>query len=167
MQARAAILCVLLLLASSAAPRAQAPSGEPDRVTPVLPDDAAMIEAKRKARETLAGFLDTSQHPQPGTDSYAVKVGLGPDGGIIEYFWISPFTLVGDMVSGRLGQDPVSLPSLRKGDPIKVPKFRIIDWMYYDHNVARGAFTACALLSHDSADERAAFIRANRLDCDK
>ena len=131
----------------------------------VIPDgDPAMAEAVRKARKTLPIFIEASRHPKPDTMAYAVKIGLGP-AGHQEFFWLSPFTVEGDEVSGQLDNTPETIEGYKKGDTVKLPLGRVTDWMYIDHGAMEGNYSACALLVHEGADERAAFEREYGMSC--
>ncbi len=165
---RALVLPIIMTcLAVPAAARAES-FGEKARTGQVdlIPDgDPAMAAAVRKARATLPAFLEASRHPKPGTEAYAVKVGLGP-AGRQEFFWLAPFTVTGDEVTGQLDNTPETIPGYRKGDKVKLPLSRVTDWMYVENGAMQGNYSACALLTHEAPAERAMFERQYGISCE-
>ena len=164
---RAIALSLLLAFSLAGTCRAQSFSDKArkDQIDVIPEGDPAMVAAVRKARATFAGFLEASRHPKPGTDAYAVKIGLGP-AGRQEFFWLSPFTVANDEVQGQLDNTPETIPGYKKGDTVKLPLSRVTDWMYIDNGAMQGNYSACALLTHESASERAAFEREYGMSCE-
>jgi uncharacterized protein YegJ (DUF2314 family) len=137
-----------------------------DEVSLVLHDDPAMERAFKKAKHTLDGFLDLAADPPPGSEFYAVKVGIR-QGNETEYFWISPFTANGRSFTGQVNNTPRIVTRVREGETIEFERDEIVDWTYYSNNKMRGNFTACALLTHESLEDAAQFMAEYGLECDQ
>jgi uncharacterized protein YegJ (DUF2314 family) len=121
--------------------------------------DPTMEAAFQRARAKLPGFLALAKVPLAGMEGFAVKIGI-PDGCDTEYFWIHPFTQVGNQFSGRLNNAPSSSTiKFRKGDRITFTERDIVDWMYMERGAMRGNYTTRALMKNASQAEKDAFKR--------
>ena len=138
-----------------------------DDVITVSDDDPIMQAAFKKARDTLDDFLALSAAPKPNTESYAVKIGIS-EGDQTEYFWIAPFTWIGEKFSGRINNTPRTVSNVSEGQEIQFERSEIVDWTYENTLEQRmyGNFTACALLAHESEEEAAAVKKEYGLNCD-
>src|SRR5664279_2990567 len=87
---------------------------EKDLTVNMRREEPAMRQAIEKARATLDQFLMKEKKPAPGTDAYAVKVGI-PQGKDTEYFWINDFTSSGDQFVGVINNDPEIVTSVKLG----------------------------------------------------
>ena len=153
-------LCLVLALSTATA---AAQSADPNlKFTPS--GDPAMARAVADARATLPAFLETSRHPQAGQEAFSVKVGLGPTGHD-EFFWLAPFEVKGDKVSGRLANEPEVVNGYRKGQTVEKPLGEVTDWMYFDHGKMRGNFSACVLLAREGPAALADFERTYGMPC--
>jgi uncharacterized protein YegJ (DUF2314 family) len=157
---------MLVLTASLAPVRAETftERANNDNVDTVTTGDPAMAKAVAAARQTLPGFFALASHPTPGTSRFAVKVGLGPKGNQ-EFFWIAPFSVSGDQLTGRLANEPERVEGYTKGQTITVPVAEVTDWMYFEGQRMKGNYSACALLTHEPPEARAEFARTYGKDC--
>jgi len=128
-------------------------------------NDPVMSAAIQNARESLPGFLALARHPGPAMERFAVKITLLGDGGP-EFFWIYPFAHVGDRFIGQIGNTPITLATLKKGDTVTFGKRDIIDWMYMDAGLMKGNYSARAILKAALPRDRAAFKRRFGLEFD-
>lgn len=164
------ILCAAAALAL-AAPLVQAKdiSGKAarDEIVTMKDEGPAMQKAFDKARKTLSEFLKKAANPADGTDNYALKVGLS-DGRNTEYFWVTDFEQEGDRFTATLGNTPRLVRKYSAGDEVSFARTQIVDWLYMDEAKGRmmGNFTACALLTKESASSAAAFKKQYGLSCD-
>ncbi|XYD12666.1 DUF2314 domain-containing protein (plasmid) [Methylobacterium sp. NMS12] len=135
----------------------------------VLTDDPAMEAAKARGRATLPEFLATVAAPQPGQSDFAVKVGFTgrtrEGAARVEYFWVTPFTIRGERITGVLGNRPVYATQLRAGQRVSFGRDEVVDWNYREDGIMRGNFTGCAVLRKSSAEDRARFRATMGLDC--
>jgi len=158
-----------LLLADTGAAIAQSPleRSRRDETVSMSSGDPAMRAAFEKARAGLDGFLALLDKPPPGTRLYAVKL-LVRDGDNGEYFWITELKRDGDRFTGRLNNTPRSVATVRAGQVMRFGRDDIVDWMYVDDGQRRmvGNFTACALLTRESAKDVEEMKRATGLVCD-
>ena len=138
-----------------------------DEISYMSDNDPAMKKAFAKAQKTLPDFLRQAAKPQPDTSTYALKVGLR-EGKNTEYFWVGDFQEKGDQFTAILDNTPQMVRNYRKGQQISFKRAQIVDWMYIDEGKQRmmGNFTACALLTKESAEEAAAFKKQWGLRCE-
>jgi len=135
-----------------------------DRTIVVRQDDAAMEEAKRKGRATLAEFLALARAPRPSQSNFAVKIGIGPKGRL-EFVWVRPFERRDNGYVGRLRNDVQSGAKLKYGDVVAFEESDIVDWSYRDGDVTRGNFTGCVALRRLPKAEALSIQKQNALDC--
>lgn len=128
-------------------------------------NDPVMSAAMQNARESLPGFLALARHPGPTMERFAVKIALLGDGGP-ELFWIYPFAYVGNRFIGQIGNTPLTLAGLKKGDTIAFGKRDIVDWMYTDAGLMKGNYSAPAILKAALPRDRAALKRRFGLEFD-
>ena len=126
--------------------------------------DPAMAKAVADARASLPAFLAAQADPKPGTHHYAVKVGLGPVGAQ-EFFWIDPFVVKDDVVTGVLANDPRRVTGYERGQTINVPLSDVQDWTYRDGATMRGNYSACVLIGRAPQEEQVAFREQYGLTC--
>lgn len=140
---------------------------EQDRAEMVAPQDPAMLRAFDKARATLDGFLALLASKDPRVNHPSLKVKI-TDGDAVEFFWVTNFTHRGDRFTGRISNAPALVHTVRFGQKIEFPRADIHDWTYRDGATGRivGNFTACALLTHESAEDAAEFLRQYPMTCD-
>jgi uncharacterized protein YegJ (DUF2314 family) len=138
-----------------------------DEIIHMPSEEPAMAAAFRKAQASLDGFLDIAKSPPADLKSIALKVRI-TEGGNSEYFWITPFRVEDDGFSGTLNNEPRVVRSVKNGQQLKFKRSDVVDWMYFDAGKGQmhGNFTACALLTRESAQERERFKRAYGLNCD-
>jgi uncharacterized protein YegJ (DUF2314 family) len=135
-----------------------------DKVATVSDADPAMARAVAMARKTLPDFLALATTPTPGTRAFSVKVGLGPKGAQ-EFFWLTPFSVKGDTLTGQLANKPDRLKDFHPGQSVTVKLAEVTDWMYFAGPRMRGNYSACALLTHEPPQARQDFEERYGADC--
>lgn len=156
----------LLCAASGALGQTIYEKAEKDLTVNMRREEPAMRNAMEKARLTLDEFLLKAKKPAPGTDAYAVKVGI-PQGNDTEYFWINDFAVSGQRFTGAINNQPEIVTSVKLGQRYSFDRGQIVDWVYVDVKKHKmyGNFTACALLTKEPASEAEELKRHYGLDC--
>lgn len=155
---RARAICVAGVLAVSAAVADETVvhrAGEPDAFH-VSVQDPRFNEAQSRARRSVAEFVAAFEHAGPQQRSFAIKVPV-IDGTLIEYFWVDLESFANGQFTGHIGNEPVDVHSVRRGDRLVVDMERISDWMYVDRGHLVGGFTLRAVRTGMSEAERKAF----------
>ena len=152
---------VVLLLA----PVVAAAQGDPN-LKFIPAGDPAMARAVNEARAGLPAFLARSRRPANGEEGFSVKVGLGP-AGKEEFFWLAPFTVAGDTLTGTLDNDPETIQGYRKGQTVTMPLAAVTDWMEFDHGRMRGNYSSCVLMTREGRAALADYEKTYGADCAK
>jgi uncharacterized protein YegJ (DUF2314 family) len=160
-----AVSLVFAPLAAQAQPVYE--TGQRGGVINVPTDDREMAAAMEKGRATLPEFLALAASPKRGQRNFAVKVGFRGPQGRNEFFWVTPFTLKGDRVSGTLSNTPVYATQLREGQTVSFGRDEIVDWSYLDNAEMHGHYTTCVILRRSSDADRAQFRKQMGLSCDR
>jgi uncharacterized protein YegJ (DUF2314 family) len=154
---------------SMCAALAQTPlqQAERDEIKHMASEEPAMRMAFERARGTLDEFLSQAVNPREGTSGYALKVAVS-DGRNTEYFWVNKFDNSGTAFSGHLGNEPRMVKRYKLGERFQFDRVQIVDWMYVDERNKRmmGNFTACALLTKETAADAEAFKKRFGLQCE-
>ncbi|HEX5863580.1 MAG TPA: DUF2314 domain-containing protein, partial [Casimicrobiaceae bacterium] len=72
-------------------------------------------------------------------------------------FWVDLESFGNGQFTGHIGNQPLDVQSVRRGDRVVVDKERISDWMYVDRGHLVGGFTLRALRDAMSEAARKAF----------
>lgn len=162
-----AVAMLASVLAQPALAQTITERAEQDRAEMVAAEDPAMLRAFDKARATLDGFLALLAKKDPRVNHPSLKVKI-TDGDAVEYFWVTNFTQRGNAFSGRISNEPALVRTVRFGQKVDFPRSAIHDWTYRDGASGKifGNFTACALLSHESAADAAEFLKQYPMTCD-
>jgi len=136
-------------------------------------DDRAMLEAGRRARESFKYFWREiyweNHRIVPALDGYAVKVAFTDGVEIegqpsVEHMWVEEVFYDGEILGGKLLNDPKWLKSVRRGDAIVATMDRVSDWMFVRGGVVHGAFTVNLMRSRMNDRDRRAHDNAWGLD---
>lgn len=153
-----------------------AAGGNGDQTYLVKSNDPAMQHAAYKASAGLDGFLKKLDNPPPGTDNYAVKVGILDDGdgyrlttrnetAIVEYFWLLGVTRTPNGFTARIANTPEDIRHVSENQVIAFGRADIFDWMYMENGKIKGNFTACPALMAGPKEEREQFIAEYGIEC--
>lgn len=127
--------------------------GEPE-VLLVESEDAGMNAAIENAKKTFK----TNFHPaliskNPDFSNFAIKQRFDtPEGG--EHIWIGDIVFDNGKYRGILQNEPVNPLDVKIGDEIVVNVDNLSDWMYYDKNIVKGAYTVKVLRETMSDEEK-------------
>lgn len=127
--------------------------GEPE-VLLVESEDAGMNAAIENAKKTFK----TNFHPaliskNPDFSNFAIKQRFDtPEGG--EHIWIGDIVLDNGKYRGTVQNEPVNPLDVKIGDEIVVNVDNLSDWMYYDKNIVKGAYTVKVLRETMSDEEK-------------
>ncbi len=124
-----------------------APADEPPPTPPQLvsiPDDdpqltAAVGEAHRRFDEFLTAFAHRTD-----ADRFAVKARFMDDYGR-EYMWLTVTAVDGHHIYGQLDNDPATVRAVRRGQPVRVPRNGLNDWLFTQGAERVGGFTVKVL----------------------
>lgn len=135
----------LSLLTVSAAP---AMAGTPqDQVVAIPAGDPAMTEAMAQARQSLPVFWAHFDEPGAEATGYTLKVKLPTAHGSFEHIWVADLDRNGDVITGRIADEPQDMPRLKLGDPISFSSGQVSDWGYASKGQLWGYFTTRVLVT--------------------
>jgi uncharacterized protein YegJ (DUF2314 family) len=125
-----------------------------------------MLRAFARAHETLDTFLVRVAAKDPLVREPLVKVKV-QDGDAVEYFWVASPTEISGGYSGTVMNDPETVHNIKNRQTLSFPRTQIYDWTYTDANSGKmiGNYTACALLTHETAGSATEFRETYHLDC--
>lgn len=109
-----------------------------------IPDDdpqltAAVSEANRRFDEFLHAFAHRAD-----ADRFAVKARFMDDYGR-EYMWLTVTAVDGSHIYGQLDNDPATVRAIRRGQPVRVPRAGLNDWLFTKGEQRVGGFTVSVL----------------------
>ena len=148
MRATAIFLTLSLLTGSAFGQAGTAPD-----VVLVPDDDKEINAAMEQARKSVEDFVKVFQARKPGQSRFAVKVAIR-DGKQVEHFWAAVSKFDGEQFEGVIRNDPMLVKNVKDGDPVKVAKGKISDWMYVENQKLVGGYTIRALRKQLSPAER-------------
>lgn len=117
---------------SNLVPIAYVPDSDPELAL-------AVEEANRRFGEFVKAFEDR----QPD-ETFAIKAAFQDDFGK-EFMWLSVSKLENDEIYGHLDNQPSCVKSVKCGQPVKVLRQDINDWLYMRDNQMYGGFTVKVL----------------------
>lgn len=113
-------------------------------VIEIADDDPRMMAAVEQARARWPEFVEAFAKRRPG-DHLAVKAPL-TDGKNTEFIWVEVSEIDGDVIRGKLGNEPVYTRDLRMEDAVEVKLQDVSDWAYEDADGFHGGFTMEVLM---------------------
>ena len=129
---------------------ANAPRPVKENVVAYSTKDAAMNAAKVQGRKTLPRFETMWADQAPGT--YSIKFPLTQNGKT-EHIWLQVDQLSGDVIKGRLANQPVNGTKYKMGQQMSVAKSDVEDWMIRSGNAIWGAYSARVALADMPKDQ--------------
>jgi uncharacterized protein YegJ (DUF2314 family) len=112
--------------------------GEPPVVL-IEDDDPRLKAAVADARRRWPEFVKAFEQRQP-SQTFAVKA-LFRDGEQGEWMWVDVSRIKDEMIEGKLGNKPASVPNVRESDQVTVKASEIGDWLYQDGERLVGGFS--------------------------
>ena len=109
-----------------------------------IPDDdpqlsAAVSEAHNRFDEFLTAFAHRTD-----ADRFAVKARFMDDYGR-EYMWLTVTAVDGLHIYGQLDNDPATVRAVRRGQPVRVARTGLNDWLFTQGAARVGGFTVKVL----------------------
>ncbi|MDO6491148.1 MAG: DUF2314 domain-containing protein [Cellulophaga sp.] len=153
------ITAVLTLLISSCKETSTSKierEGEPDVIN-IADENIAMNQAIAKANKTLSIFKTAIQSNNKNYYGFTLKQKFSDSDGSAEHIWIQDVTYDGSKFKGIVGNTPLYEINVKLGDTINVDESNISDWMYFDQNITKGAYTIRVLRDQMSTEEQKEF----------
>lgn len=113
---------------------------DPTIVTAV-PNDEELAKASEEARRTWNDFIDAFRAKQPGDENFAVKTAFA-EGDEVEHMWVEVERIEGDVIYGRLGNRPENITRYMLGDPVRIDRAEVSDWVFMRHGTMVGGYTS-------------------------
>lgn len=113
--------------------------------------DQAMNAAKLMARQTLPRFAKMWEDGVAGT--YTAKFPLTQNGQT-EHIWLQVDGFNGEMINGRLSNEPVNGNKYKMGQRMQIAQAAVEDWMVNQGDAIYGGYTARVALSQMPDGER-------------
>jgi uncharacterized protein YegJ (DUF2314 family) len=102
----------------------------PDPLVSVGEKDPEMIEAIRRARESMPVFLEFVAQPKPTQRSFLLKVRF-ESGGEVEHIWLADLDLRSDPPRGVISNEP-RLKMFRFMQQVEFEPTAVTDWMFVE-----------------------------------
>jgi uncharacterized protein YegJ (DUF2314 family) len=119
-----------------------------------LPDDDPQLKAAvAEATERFDEFLTALSDRAPA-DMFAVKAPFTDDFGR-EYMWVAVSAVDESHIYGRLDNDPATVRTVRRGQPVRVPRGLLNDWLFVRGGQRVGGFTVRLIETRLRADDAA------------
>jgi len=128
-------------------------------------EDAEMIAAMNKARQTLDEFERHLENPAPTQTMHIIK-GRFTQGDKVEHMWLNQIAVTPEGYRGVLGNDPYELTTVKAGDTVVVRREDVSDWVVVDDGRLIGGYTMRVLRSRLPPEERTAFDQQNGIRID-
>ena len=128
--------------------------GEPDVVL-VENQDNEMNSAIENAQKTFkTDFHQALLSENPNFSNFVIKQRFDtPDGGG-EHMWIGDIVFDNGKYHGIVQNEPMQPLDVKLGDKVVVNVDNLSDWMYYDKNIVKGAYTVKVLRKTMTAEEK-------------
>ena len=117
-------------------------------------EDNEMNSAIENAQKSLYKFKKAITSENPNYYNFALKERFNTSDGGGEHIWISEIQYDNEKYYGIVDGKPISTKEVKFGDTIEVKYQDITDWMYFDKNIVKGAFTTKVLRTRMSQQER-------------
>ena len=127
--------------------------GEPDVVF-FDGSDNDMNNAVDLAKKTFPEFEKAILSDNVDYSNFTLKQRFETENGDGEHLWIREIEYEDGRYFGIVDNVPVSLKQVQVEDTIEVSKKDISDWMYYDKNIVKGAYTVKVLRKQMSAEKK-------------
>ncbi|WP_312075303.1 DUF2314 domain-containing protein [Chryseobacterium sp.] len=126
--------------------------GEPDMIL-VKSEDDEMNSAIDNAKKTFKSEFHTALLSEnPDFVNFAIKQRFDLPDNNGEHIWIGNITFKNNKYYGIVHNDPYEQIGVKLGDSVTVNIENLSDWMYYDKNIVKGAYTV-KLLRKTMTDE--------------
>ncbi|MFO0851918.1 MAG: DUF2314 domain-containing protein [Gemmataceae bacterium] len=127
------------LLADGLVAPAFRPLDHPVPIAGVADGDPRMSAAVAEANRRFGEFLAALSAREPG-ETFAVKVPFADPNGR-EFMWVSVAAVDDAYIFGRLDNEPAFVKTVAAGEPVRVPRAELNDWLYVRDGHLYGGFT--------------------------
>lgn len=128
--------------------------GESD-VIYVENEDNEMNQAIENAQKTFkTDFHSALISKNPDFSNFTIKQRFDTSDGGGEHIWIGDIVFDNGKYRGTVQNEPVNPLNVKIGDEIVVNVDNLSDWMYYDKNIVKGAYTVKVLRETMSDEEK-------------
>lgn len=115
-------------------------------------DDPRMKAAVQEARRTWAEFEKAFAKKARNTESFNAKFPF-PSKEQTEFMWVEVTSIKGNVVTGKLGNDPVWAKDLKLGDEVKAKVSDLADWMYLQDGEMVGGYSVKVLMEQQQEEQ--------------
>lgn len=128
--------------------------GEPD-VVMVETEDSEMNKAIENARKTFkSDFHPALMSKNADFSNFTIKQKFDTPDGSGEHIWIGDIVFDNGEYHGIVHNEPINPLDIKLGDNVVVNLDNLSDWMYYDKNIVKGAYTVKVLRKTMTEEER-------------
>ncbi len=120
-----------------------APSAPPPHLVSIPDDDPQLSAAVTEAHRRFGEFLSAFAH-RTDADHFAVKARFMDDYGR-EYMWLTVTAVDAQHIYGQLDNDPATVRAVRRGQPVRVSRAGLNDWLFTQGAERIGGFTVKVL----------------------
>ena len=124
-------------------PAEDTPPPAPPQLVSIPDDDPQLTAAVNEAHRRFDEFLSAFAH-RTDADRFAVKARFMDDYGR-EYMWLTVTAVDGRHIYGQLDNDPATVRAIRRGQPVRVPRSGLNDWLFTKGAERVGGFTVKVL----------------------
>ncbi len=126
-------------------------------------DDTVMRQAYEQAQNTFKYFWRELswefRRIVPGLDMAYAKIAFAqetddPNNPLVEHMWITDVGFDGDLIYGKLVNEPNELTNIKNGDAVSVPLSHLSDWLFVSQGRSYGGFTIQVIRSQMTDKER-------------
>lgn len=120
-----------------------------DPLIQVEAEDAEMVAATAKAKETLGMFLSKFDSNKDPEHTFAVKHPFKTRAGGEEHIWIVVASRANGHLTGEVSNQPYDVENLKQGDSVTFQETEISDWaIFYKDGKQEGYFSEAVLMKH-------------------
>lgn len=112
----------------------------PVPISGVEADDPRMRAAVQEARDRFGEFENALKRKRDG-QSFAIKAPFMDDDVGPEFMWVEVSKVDATHITGRLGNEPAFVKSVRYQQLVRIPREKLNDWLITDGDEVTGGFT--------------------------
>lgn len=128
--------------------------GEPDVVLVETQDNEMNIAIENAKKTFSTDFHKALLSKNPDFSNFTVKQRFNVPGGDGEHIWIGDIVFYDGKYHGIIQNEPIETTDVKLGDEVVVNVENLSDWMYYDKNIVKGAYTVKVLRKTMTDEER-------------
>mgnify|MGYP001573294845 CR=1 FL=1 len=111
------------------------PKTEEENLVFIKEDDKRLKLAKKQALKDIDYFIDhLKEFSNEPKWTFSVKKHFVKNNKH-EHMWVEIYSYKNGVFYGKIGNDPAVIKGLKYGEPVKVKKAEVDDWMFYDPRV--------------------------------